>query len=510
MINPEEPQTEPGEDMTGVDFDSDEHRFEYVVGRIKEKLDDYDGYDFSLRQVRALNIFFELAQEIRGRSMFYAVCMMIPRVLFGLESSIYILEDEETFVLADSSTDRCALEPTRTWDRELSDRVLCSGDRLFIPIPCNPQYADLLPFKPPRNILGSFVMQPCVRPQGHEQLFLEKYVNRVGYQLHQRIIRARNREHLRFIKSMVQDIGHNVIVPNMYFKLYFNRLKRQIEELHMTTERVLIQMVRCGDDECVREGNRLARTAASIEAQYQEIYRHYETTSMFLETLLRRRHFEEGRYVLEKREVDLRTGVLEPQLERYRQALEDRDIQVGYVLGGAPDQDVRLIMDRGLIAQVFANFLSNAVKYTREMTLPGRVAGKFLSYGWQVSRDFFGPGKPGIRLWVTTSGPPMGLADPMAVFKPGVRASNVDSESGTGRGLYFVRQVVELHGGSVGYRHDGRGNEFYFVLPFEQDGQRGMGERGCAVAGTGTQPHPDAPVEPVEPFESVEAVGSAD
>ncbi|ADU61680.1 MAG: HAMP domain-containing histidine kinase [Pseudodesulfovibrio sp.] len=469
MRTPDGPQAEREKPKSGLDFDSVEDRFDYVVKRIEEKLDDYDGYDFSLRQTRALNIFFELAQEVRGRDMFYAVCMMIPRVLFRLESSIYLLEDEETFSLADSSTDRGRLESVRTWDRELTDRVVLSGDHLHIPIQCNPQYADLLPFKPPHNILGSFVMHPCSAVQGHEHLFLEKYVNRVGYQLHQRIIGSRNREHLRFIKSMVQDIGHNVIVPNMYFKLYFNRLKRQIEDLHLVTGRVLTRMAESGDPESVSEGNRLAQTAASIEAQYQEIYRHYETTSMFLETLLRRRHFEEGRYVLEKREVDLRTSVLEPQLERYRQALEERGIRIGYQLGGAPDQEVRMVMDRGLIAQVFANFLSNAVKYTEETVLPGGEAGKFLSYGWQVLKDYFGPALPGIRLWVTTSGPPLRLKDPMTVFKPGFRADNVALESGTGRGLYFARQVIELHGGSVGYRHDGRGNEFYCTLPFEQE-----------------------------------------
>jgi len=465
----DDPQSKPEYDATGHYFLVDEERFEYVEGRIEEKLDDYEGYDFSMRQVRALNIFFELAQELRGRDMFYAVCMMIPRVLFDLESRIYILEDEETFSLAGCSTGRCDLESIRTWDDEFSDHPVVSGDRLFIPIHCNPEYTDLLPFEPPHNIIGSFQMRPCVDVPGHVQLFLEKYVNRIGFQLHHRIIRARNREHIQFIKSMVQDIGHNVIVPNMYFKLYFNRLKRQIEELHVSTERVLTMMARCGEPDCIREGNRLARTAASIEAQYQEIYSHYETTSMFLETLLRRRHFEEGRYVLEKREVNLRVGVVEPQLELYRQRLEGRGIEVNFGLGGAPDQMIRLVLDRGLISQVYANYFSNVLKYTEEVTLPDGRVGKFMSYGWQVLKDYFGTDHPGIKMWVTSTGRPLDLANPMEVFKPGFRADNVDRESGTGRGLYFVRQVVELHGGQVGYSHSDLGNEFYFILPFEQE-----------------------------------------
>lgn len=452
----------------GHDFDSDTDRFKYVEQRILDKLVDYEGYDFSLRQVRALNVFFDLAQELRGRDMFYAVCMMIPRVLFNLECNIYILEDEETFVLAGCSARTCDMEPTRSWDNQLTNRVVLDGERMFIPIPCNPEYASLLPFKPPHDIIGVFEMQPCANLAGHVQLFLEKYVNRIGFQLHHRMIRSRNREHIRFIKSMVQDIGHNVIVPNMYFKLYFNRLKRLIRELHTSTGTVLQMMQECGRDDCIEEGDRLAKTTARIEAQYKEIYSHYETTSMFLETLLRRRHFEEGRYVLEKREVNLRTSVLEPQLDRYRQRFEERNIEVGFALGGAPDQMVRMVMDRGLIAQVYANFFSNASKYTEEATLPDGRTGKFVSYGWQIIKDHFGPGKPGIKIWVTSTGRPLHLDDPMDVFQPGFRADNVAREMGTGRGLYFVRQVVELHDGTVHYEHNDYGNEFSFILPFAQ------------------------------------------
>jgi signal transduction histidine kinase len=451
------------------EFSSPEERFRYVAERIEDKFGDYEGYDFSLPQIRALNVFFDLAQELRGREMFYAVCMMIPRVLFNLEGRIYILEDEDTFVLAGCSVDDCTLEPTRTWDDQLTSRVVRSGDSLFIPIPCNPEYTDMLPFLPPHNILGCFEMFPSAGLPGHVQLFLEKYVNRIGFQLHHRIIRARNREHLSFIKSMVQDIGHNVIVPNMYFKLYFNRLKRLIEDLHVSTEKVLISLARCGDGSVAAEGTELARTAAAIEAQYQEIYRHYETTSMFLETLLRRRHFEEGRYVLEKREADLVTGVLEPLLERYGQRFEEKGIEVDSAPGVPPDQAVRFVMDRGLISQVYANLFSNALKYTEEADLPDGRSGKYVSYGWQVLKDYFGQSSPGIKLWVTSSGNPLKLKNPMDVFRPGFRADNVARESGTGRGLYFCRQVVELHGGSVGYRHVDRGNEFYFILPFEQE-----------------------------------------
>ncbi|WP_316899011.1 HAMP domain-containing sensor histidine kinase [Pseudodesulfovibrio indicus] len=445
---------------------SGEERLAYALHRVEAKLLDYDGYDFSRRQILALNIFFELAQELRGREMFYAICMAIPRALFGLESTLYILEDEETFSLAACSTGRCNLESTRPWGDDMNQRLTVRGDEMYIPIPGNPEYTDMLAFVPPHNILGSFVMRPCADMPGHARLFMEKYVNRVGYQLHHRIIRARNREHIAFIKSMVQDIGHNVIVPNMYFKLYFNRLKRKIEELHLTTGRVLEMMSQCEGEDYVREGNRLAEIAGGIEAQYQEIYSHYESTSMFLETLLRRRHFEEGRYVLDKRDVNLRTTVIDPALERFRLRFEERGITVEVDGEGDEEQVIRVILDRGLISQVLENLLSNALKYTEKVVRNGRK-GRYVFCGWKILKDYFAPGKPGIRIWVTSSGNPLDLDDPMEVFKPGFRATNVARQSGTGRGLYFVRQVVELHGGKVGYSHADNGNEFYLVLPYE-------------------------------------------
>ncbi len=118
MTDPDwiQPDVEP--DFSDQD---DTERIEYMVKRIEAKLHDYEVYDFPMHQVRALNIFFDLSQEVRRREMFYAICMAIPRILLGLESNIYILEDEDTFVLAGCSTGRCGKTITRTWDHEFSD-----------------------------------------------------------------------------------------------------------------------------------------------------------------------------------------------------------------------------------------------------------------------------------------------------------------------------------------------------------------------------------------------------
>ena len=64
-----------------------------------------------------------------------------------------------------------------------------------------------------------------------DRFFFERYASRFGYQLHNRILGNKNREHLQFIRNLVGDIGHNVIVPNIYFKLYYKRLRSKIDLL---------------------------------------------------------------------------------------------------------------------------------------------------------------------------------------------------------------------------------------------------------------------------------------
>ena len=64
-----------------------------------------------------------------------------------------------------------------------------------------------------------------------------------------------------------------------------------------------------------------------------------------------------------------------------------------------------------------------------------------------------------------TSGPHIPPEDIPRIFDEGYRGSNIDGETGTGRGLYFVRNVIETHGGVVGYEPTSGGNNFFFVLP---------------------------------------------
>jgi signal transduction histidine kinase len=140
--------------------------------------------------------------------------------------------------------------------------------------------------------------------------------------------------------------------------------------------------------------------------------------------------------------------------------LGERHIEIDTRAGVMPDEDLPLSVDKGLMAQVYNNLFSNAVKYTRR-NQEGR---KYMAYGRDLLQDYFGPGKDGVKFSVFTTGPHIPSEDVPHIFDEGYRGRNVDGEVGTGRGLYFVRNVVETHGGEVGYEATPGGNNFYFVL----------------------------------------------
>ncbi|MDO9632661.1 MAG: ATP-binding protein, partial [Humidesulfovibrio sp.] len=115
------------------------------------------------------------------------------------------------------------------------------------------------------------------------------------------------------------------------------------------------------------------------------------------------------------------------------------------------------------------NLFSNAVKYTRTVTGPDGLPLKFMAYGWTILPEAFGPGQPGVKLNVFTTGTTVPQPEREGLFKPGFRSKSTQREHGSGHGLAFVLQVVELHGGMVGYEPSELGNNFYVVLPLEEE-----------------------------------------
>lgn len=450
---------------------SGRERMAFLETRVHEKIDDYEEYRFTLLESRALNIFFDLAQEYDNVFDLYVLCVLVPKVFFQKNSTIFLLGHDNRLEWRCSSTVPWDEDPGAVPEPPLVFEPTVRDGRYFIPIKGNRDLLEQLAFEPKRAVIGLLDVSPGDNLSPHERLFFEKYANRIGFQLHNRLISTKNREHLQFIRSLVDDIGHNVIVPNMYFKLFYRRLESKIRVLREISTQFAEFTGSCqiGDPEkasaCKRLQKEMDYTYESLMEQFREIYRHYEQTSLFLETLLRRGHFEQGRYVLEKQPVNIGRQVVRPQIERYRGRLEERGVEVVDPEPSVTEEELVTEVDVGLVSQVFANLFSNAVKYTREVVDDQGRRRKFVTYGCERLPDRYGPGQDGVRCQVFSTGQRLTPDEAGRLYTEGFRASNVQGEYGTGHGLHFVREVITLHGGEVGYEPADMGNVFYFVLP---------------------------------------------
>ncbi|MEJ5348969.1 MAG: HAMP domain-containing sensor histidine kinase [Desulfosoma sp.] len=449
---------------------------EHMAARVREKKEAYERYNFERLQEEAFATFFDLAQEFTSLENLYLICITVPKEFFGLESRLYVL-DHKTGRLEKVCTSEEGLIEGRERTRgvpTLSENIAETDHSYILPIRGNVALTQWLPLTGQSPILGLFEIYPKERIDEKELFFLEKFSNRIGYNLHQKLLFQQNIQHIKFINQLVADIEHNVISPNLYYKLFLIRLKKSLEDYRKVQEelRDLIMFIQTDDSSLCRELCELYHSLAThndvLEEEYQALKKHYEHSSLFLETLLRRDHFEKGTYVLRRQPCNFRTEIIQPILERYQPLFAKAGIMVDNKLEDIPDEEVTLLVDKGLISQVFENLFSNALKYTREVEDSRGQKIKFVSYHRKILKNHFGEGVHGVQFSIFTTGQPLSAEEAKRLFDEGFRASNVGRERGTGHGLHFVKNVVEIHGGEVGCEPKKYGNTIYFILPLKE------------------------------------------
>ena len=431
-----------------------------VSARIKEKRQVFKEYNFGPLKDDALKTFYDLAQEYETIENFYRVAVSVIKEFFGLDARLYLVCSEGRLELTCDSLR--GLYPDKTVPAEhihLASQTYAANGALVIPIRGNLLMVNQLPFFAKEQIIGMLELYPADRISEADRFFFEKYANRLGYNVHVKIIARQNIQHIRFINSLVADIEHNVIIPNISLSLYLRHLRKKIKNL-----KELECAGTIGSDQCAEHPDAKETFRALIddlEIDYENLEQHYKGVSLFIESLFRLSHFQKGQFVLRRRTTRVTKEIIEPQLNLYLDKLKERRIEIDTGAGVMPDEDLPLSVDKGLMAQVYANLFSNAVKYARR-NYEGR---KYMAYGRDLLKDYFGPGKDGIKFNVFTTGPHLPPEDVPHIFDEGYRGTNIDGEVGTGRGLFFVRTVVETHGGEVGYQATPGGNNLYFVLP---------------------------------------------
>ncbi len=442
----------------------------HIFERIETKKRDYQEYNFSAKENNALKTFFDLSQELVGLEDFYHLCVAIPKGFFNLDARLYLIDPKhDTLSLAAmTSGEQDELNSPPPHDIAPGDHPYMAGnDRLVLTIRGKEPLIEELPFEVTDDVLGLLVIYPVIDLNKHKKLFFEKYANRIGFKLHNKFLIQKNIEHLRFIKSLVADIEHNIIVPNMVYKLFLRGLRKKIEKnIAMGTSfKEKFVSGKC-DSTCMQDfSEELTDINHGLTRELENIEKHYINMSLFIETLFRKSHFDQGRLTPRTKECNMKKDVIQPQLDRYIEQMKRMGITVDNKSSGIPESEIITVVDIGLVAQVYANLFSNVVKYTKEINTESGETRKYISYGHEIIKDYFGSGKDGVKFNVFSTGPHIAHDERDKLFNEEFRGSNVISQPGTGHGLSFIKNAIEIHGGTVGYEATHNGNNFFFILP---------------------------------------------
>lgn len=458
---------------------------EQICQRVREKSLSYDRYNFSDNYKDFLNAFFDLCQEYDSLDDFNRICIAVPLEMTGFPCALYLVDDKKKQLQLVSDSDRGVLGTPElpTPEIRLQSESYETVSSFIAPIYSRTIFHSSSEDSAPKDwftldgisrknrIFGMFEVKQLRALSSSDKFFFQKYCNRIGYNLHNRLILLQNIEHLKFINNLVMDIEHNVIVPNMYFKHIFNQLKKKINELNGLKSEISQLVIPPEIQGKFAESISYCDTIQQEMLSYhQELVKHHANISLFLESLFRREHFKQGHLVLRTRGCYIEKEVILPQLEHYASRLRAANVSIDHPLNML-EEEFKIHVDVGLLSQVYANLFSNAAKYASEVVDHyGRVR-KAVAYGRELVENFQQPGKKAIKFNVFTTGPHFDPDEAEKLFEEGVRGKGSEKHPGTGHGLAFIKHVVELHGGQVGYESTQEGNNFYFILPLPPPAQ---------------------------------------
>ncbi len=201
------------------------------------------------------------------------------------------------------------------------------------------------------------------------------------------------------------------------------------------------------------------------QAEYVErILQAAAAMNRLVEDLLTARRLEQGQLPFRPRTVDLR-AFLDPVLALHRSAAEPAGVRLE-LKGEAPARKIRIDPDR--LGQALGNLIQNAVKFT--------PAGGTVRVGVTERDGCF-------RFEVEDEGPGIDPDVLAHLFERRKREAVFQVLGrGSGLGLQICRDLVALHGGTVGAENlEGGGSRFWFEIPAE-------GHSGPSPAGSDESP----------------------
>jgi len=194
-----------------------------------------------------------------------------------------------------------------------------------------------------------------------------------------------------------------------------------------------------------------------LESMRQTIDRQSMLMKRLLDDLLDVNRIARGQFSIEREPVDVR-DVLARAVETSRPLIDSRKHRLEVHV---PDQPACVLGDALRLTQAFVNLLNNAAKYTPE---GGSIKASASVRGAEIE----------VRVMDNGAGIERDMLEKVFDLFVQVDSTVKNSLGGLGVGLALVRRVVELHGGNVHARSEGKthGAEFIVRLPLSIEQNR--------------------------------------
>jgi PAS domain S-box-containing protein len=227
--------------------------------------------------------------------------------------------------------------------------------------------------------------------------------------------------------------SHELRTPLTTIRLHFQLAQRRIDALRSYA--VPAEVV--------------ARELERLQEQFRRAHIQTGRLDRLVNDLLDVSRIQAGRLELRKTPEDL-MDIVNETIDEQRQLAPNRVIQ----FQGASEQRVMVFVDGERIRQVVTNYLTNALKYSRE--------DQPVTVGLQADEQ-------DARVWVRDEGPGIPLPEQAHIWERFHRVPGIEVQSGSGiglgLGLHICRTIIEWHGGQVGLESaPGAGATFWFSL----------------------------------------------
>jgi len=198
----------------------------------------------------------------------------------------------------------------------------------------------------------------------------------------------------------------------------------------------------------------LGSLTADQRSFLEKTYISNERMIALINDLLDSTRIEEGRYVYRPVLSNVKAQV-QTVVDNFQEEIKKRGLKLEFK---KPDKDLpKVRIDEEKIRLVVENFLDNAIKYSS-------IGGSLV-----VAIE---KGKEEVRVSVTNSGIGVPEEQKKRVFSKFFRGSNaIKTETeGTGLGLFISKNIIEAHGGTIGFESvEGKQTTFFFTIPMKEE-----------------------------------------